>query len=456
MTTGGGGATTTSTTPGSGAGPASSSSSGGQGGSGAGGSVDCDSAEDCPGNDTTCQQRTCESEQCGVDFAGEGTACTESGGDICDGEGNCVANEGWVPLPSSGAPTARNAHTAVWTGDVMIVWGGRTGAGMETNSGHAYDPATNTWTTISSSGAPSARHSHDAVWTGDRMIVWGGVSGGAFQVNGGIYDPASNTWSGMAVAGAPSARIEAGTVWSGEEMIVWGGRTAGNAALGTGARYNVSTNTWAAMSNSNAPLPRLRHCAAWVNGNGTHKRYIAWGGFNLSDWFDHGGEYNPANNSWQATAEVGNPPKFRESMACTEIGKILFIWGGWDGGNYFNDGRLYDHAAPTQSWYFMKQENVPDKRSNTVTLYLGGNNRFFVWGGCGGSACSTIFADGGQYVHGPNGGLWQYIPESEHLSAREDHTAVWTDEQVIIWGGREGTTVLGDGARITLEAFDPP
>jgi N-acetylneuraminic acid mutarotase len=37
-----------------------------------------------------------------------------------------------------------------------------------------YDPATDSWRQITTAGAHEARLGHSAVWTGDSMIVWGG------------------------------------------------------------------------------------------------------------------------------------------------------------------------------------------------------------------------------------------------------------------------------------------
>ena len=78
---------------------------------------------------------------------------------------------------TTGAPTGRVPHTAVWTGSKMIVWGGRTPAPTP-NTGGRYDPATDTWTATTHDGsahAPATRHT--AVWTGTEMIVWGGRRG---------------------------------------------------------------------------------------------------------------------------------------------------------------------------------------------------------------------------------------------------------------------------------------
>jgi hypothetical protein len=58
----------------------------------------------------------------------------------------------------------------------MIIWGGLDGVYPDyiTNSGGRYDPATDTWTPTSIAGAPTAREAHTAVWAGSEMIVWGG------------------------------------------------------------------------------------------------------------------------------------------------------------------------------------------------------------------------------------------------------------------------------------------
>ena len=67
---------------------------GGQGGAaGAGGSGGCSSPTECPGVDTTCRYRTCDG-SCGMQNAPQGTVCTENGGEVCDGDGNCVFDLG--------------------------------------------------------------------------------------------------------------------------------------------------------------------------------------------------------------------------------------------------------------------------------------------------------------------------------------------------------------------------
>src|SRR6202040_462847 len=103
------------------------------------------------------------------------------------------------------APSARNSHTAVWTGTRMIVFGGTSTAGYF-NSGGIYDPLANSWTATSTAGAPDARANHVALWTGQKMLIWGGF-GQAYYNSGASFDPANNSWSApMTTANAPGSR----------------------------------------------------------------------------------------------------------------------------------------------------------------------------------------------------------------------------------------------------------
>ena len=91
------------------------------------------------------------------------------------------------------------------------------------NTGGAYDPVTDTWRTISTVGAPVARWAHTAVWTGSEMLVWGGAGPSGDLGDGGAYDPLLDEWIGMPSAGAPSARVEHNGVWTGDAWVIWGG-----------------------------------------------------------------------------------------------------------------------------------------------------------------------------------------------------------------------------------------
>src|SRR2546422_8600556 len=111
------------------------------------------------------------------------TLCSLScGGILLASISEAFPSEAWEALNNSGAPSARYDHTAVWTGNEMIVWGGYGGSPL--NTGARYNPTSNIWTPVSTSGAPSARYEHTAVWTGSEMIVWSGHNGSSYVSDG--------------------------------------------------------------------------------------------------------------------------------------------------------------------------------------------------------------------------------------------------------------------------------
>ena len=88
------------------------------------------------------------------------------------------STDSWTATSTANAPTGQGAPTSVWTGFEMIVWGGNGGCAFNmcvTNTGGRYNPSTDSWTATTLTNAPTARDGHTAVWTGSEMIVWGGA-----------------------------------------------------------------------------------------------------------------------------------------------------------------------------------------------------------------------------------------------------------------------------------------
>jgi hypothetical protein len=145
----------------------------------------------------------------------------------------------WVALPTAGEPAARQSHTAVWTGNEMLIWGGTNGAPLADGATYlaggwgAAIPAT-----------PAARQLHTAVWIGDpvaRMIIWGGESPPVSLATGAMYDPGSGSWDAE-LPTAPSPRSWHTAVVAGTRMIVWGGNAPGG-YTNTGAIFDTAAAT---------------------------------------------------------------------------------------------------------------------------------------------------------------------------------------------------------------------
>jgi N-acetylneuraminic acid mutarotase len=234
------------------------------------------------------------------------------------------STDSWGGMRPTNAPSERQFHTAVWTGSEMIIWGGvyqRGGPPEYFNTGGRYNPSTNGWTATSTTNAPVARELHTAVWTGNEMIIWGGATLTGDLRTGGRYNTTTDTWAATNTNNAPSVRSVHTGVWTGTEMIVWGG-TNGSSDLNTGGRYDPSTDTWIATSTSNAPTARQFHTSVWCGSE-----MILWGGTDDSGYLNTGGRYNPTIDMWAATSTT-NAPEARETHTAVWTGTEMIVWGG--------------------------------------------------------------------------------------------------------------------------------
>ena len=148
------------------------------------------------------------------------------------------STDSWTATSSTNAPSARESHTAIWTGSEMIVWGGFEYPSTFFNTGGRYNPNTDSWVATNTTNAPFPRFVHTAVWTGSEMIIWNGA---AQRNDGGKYFPIANSWIAPSTANAPSARTQHSAVWTGDEMIVWGGAAFNGGITNTGGRYCAPT-----------------------------------------------------------------------------------------------------------------------------------------------------------------------------------------------------------------------
>ena len=173
--------------------------------------------------------------------------------------------DNWLATSTTNAPDGRWGHTAIWTRNEMIVWGGSSFGGL--NSGGKYNPGTDSWTATSTTNAPGSRSGHTAVWTDSEMIVWGGYSFeiGDYLNTGGTYNPDTDSWTATSTASAPDSRDNHTAVWIGSEMIVWGGSTD-SSSFNTGGRYDPIANSWTATTTVNAPAARAYHTGVWGPG----------------------------------------------------------------------------------------------------------------------------------------------------------------------------------------------
>jgi N-acetylneuraminic acid mutarotase len=369
-----------------------------------------------------------------------------------------LASNTWTPI-SQTAPEARQLHTAIWTGSLMIVWGGITESqnlfnDQGVSTGGRYDPLTDSWTATSTANAPSPRSHHSAVWTGSRMIVWGGATHSTALNTGGRYDPAADTWTATSTTGAPSVRQDHTTIWTGTRMVVWGGLNRGqspNQYLNTGGVYNPTSNNWSSTSTTGAPAGRYLHTAIW-----TGSRMIVWGGVfvvSITDTptdqvLNTGGLYNPTNDGWSSISTI-NAPTPRSGHTAVWTGSEMIVWGGVGSSYPFSNGARYD--PQTNQWTSsLSTTSAPRARYSHTAVWTG--SAMIVYGGwkrdVGGSGSTE--ASGGIYLPGQD--TWLAVPSAGAPSARAFHSAIWTGTQMIVWGGA-GAGYNQGGGRLELDTL---
>ncbi len=347
------------------------------------------------------------------------------------------ATDVWVATSTNLAPDPREQHTAVWTGSEMIVWGGifydpELGEVVFLNTGGRYSPSANQWSATTTPGAPSPRRDHTAVWTGSEMIVWGGTDASAVLDDGARYDPARNRWTQMGVS---TPRFSHTAVWTGTEMLLWGG-SDGWTFLG-GERYEPVSNSWSPIADGpDAPTPRFEHTAVW-----TGSEMIVWGGNDGQGVPATGGRFTPATSQWSRTSSADPRPSAREGYSVIWTGGEMIVWGGQDDTSGTAAGARYDPA--TDTWSAVSSQNSTGRVCFHTVIWTG--TEMIVWGGDSDCGSPTGQSGGGRYD--PVQDLWADTSLAGAPTGRLEHSAVWTGERMVVWGGRGWLSDgLNDGA----------
>jgi N-acetylneuraminic acid mutarotase len=340
----------------------------------------------------------------------------------------------WTTISALNAPSPRRGFAAVSAGTRMLVWGGSAAVpdGPLLADGGIYDPVSDAWTAMSIVGAPVARTDHTAVWAGNRMVVWGGVdSDGSLLNDGGRFDPLTNAWSPLSTTGAPSPRISHAAVSSGTSMLIWGGSDASASRIATGGRYDAGTDTWTSMSTVNAPSRRFDPVAVWAGD-----RMIVWGGGGGAQVLNTGGRYDPLTDSWTPTS-VGSTLVGRASHSAIWTGSRMIVWGGWnqiDAEYRLASGGRYDPA--TDTWSPTSRLGAPAGRSDHAAVWTG--NEMIIWGGQGESVGTPD--TGGRYD--PIADTWS--PITSVGAAPAAGLPVWTGQRMVVFARSGGTGALYD------------
>jgi hypothetical protein len=351
-----------------------------------------------------------------------------------------VGSWAWVDLPADNAPAPRAHHTAAWTGLQLIVWGG------ENESGPLADGARFIifdWAPVTAVDAPPALVGHTATWVGSEMVVWGGENDdGVMNDTIYRYDPDGSGDSWSVAGGATEGRRDHTAIWTGSHLLVWGGEYGNEfnrRVLEHGRIYNPAQSNHSVrivMAGHLRPAAREHHSAIW-----TGSEMIIWGG-SLRPFrrTATGARYDPATAVWTPTERDGAAQE-RDRHTVVWTGSEMIVWGGsspTSGGGRYN--------PTTDSWSGVSTTFAPSDRRGHSAVWTG--SEMIVWGGLSRHPATTL-GNGAAYL--PDSDQWVSLPTSGAPTPRQQHSAVWTGIELIVWGGTGGTDTdappLGDGAR---------
>lgn len=188
---------------------------------------------------------------------------------------------------------------------------------------------------------------------------------------------------------------------------------------------------------------RIYHSAVW-----TYAEMIVWGGGSEHQFYNDGGIYDPAKDQWRPVSQT-NAPSGRWGHAAVWTGREMIVWGGRSSfapREHQNDGALYDPDNDT--WRRMSNVGAPAARSQMAAVWTG--EELLVWGGwTDGGECPP---SGGSYH--PRTDTWTPLPLENAPEGRLEPASVWTGREMIVWGGllEGGQRSCGTGARYDPES----
>jgi hypothetical protein len=363
-----------------------------------------------------------------------------------------------APIPG------RFAHTAVWTGDEMVVFGG---AGDDDESTEtpaegaaAYDPAARAWREIA---APPIRVSgwSQAVWTGREIVAvpyFYGSQDQTEQVDQGTvptaaaYDPDTDEWTVLDGPGVCWVNQDCWVAWTGDRVVIAGlSESAGGGGWYDNdlvVTYDPESGTWDELPASPLTLDRTGS-ATWT---GDELVYVGPDIALGADPWDIGRNVvnatrlaavalDPSTGTWRTLPAPDLP--LRENILVAWTGTEVVVTGGEhqteDGSStVYTDGATLDPATGTWT-------AVPPAPAQPFSGEVVVAGRLVVTG--------TDDPEVRPLVLDPEARTWSFGPADPRPDVQSG-SAVAAGDQVLIWGGHSddpaAPAVSAEGYAFTL------
>ena len=193
-----------------------------------------------------------------------------------------------------------------------------------------------------------------------------------------------------------------------------------------------SVNGWVTYANNTATFDAylsLAYSSLYRATITTGARDLAGNGLAVDYTWTFTTEPTPTG-SWQPTAPAG-APSARYNQTAVWTGSEMIVWGGVNnyGTEYFNTGARYDPA--NDSWAATSTVNAPMGRSRHLAVWTG--QEMIVWGGL----LPGLYPNNNGGRYDPATDTWRALSTAGGPLGGEPK-AVWTGSQMLVWGASTG------------------
>jgi len=153
--------------------------------------------------------------------------------------------------------------------------------------------------------------------------------------------------------------------------------------------------------------------------------FYIFGGYDGGNYFNDMYLYSREAKKWEELSPRGIIPgaRYGHTAVWSVMADGFYIFGGYNGGNYLNDVYLYSREA--NKWEgLLPGGSIPSGRENHAAVWSDVADGFFIFGGRDNN--SNLLND--LYLYSREATRWEaLLPEGSIPSARYGHTAVWSD-----------------------------
>jgi Protein tyrosine and serine/threonine kinase/Kelch motif/Galactose oxidase, central domain len=289
------------------------------------------------------------------------------------------------------------------------------------------------------------RWGHSALSHGtNEILVFGGQSQKAYN-DVWRYKLREKRWEMVSTKGAaPTPRLcHAAVISDDQKMLVWGGRRSGKAFNDLHV-LDLKSWKWSKVAAQRRwPGAVSGHSATLIRG-----RIVVFGGHTARQKYQNDVHVlDPSTLTWATPPMSGKVPRPRSDHAAVAVGRLLYIFGGFDGKTYYGDV----HALDTRTWEWVDLGAVhgasPKPVASQAAALLG--NRYVLLSG--GEVNGTVSSDFDVFDVQAN--QWLAVRwASSQPNPRFHHACVVNKSgHVIIVGGSASGTLLADVWRVDVD-----